>query len=66
MFTFRYGGKKGKPHTLTESDEYMVVRTESRGALMGERPFEVVPLSREARSILKEFDLCGPLSGGRR
>jgi hypothetical protein len=53
MFTFRYGGKRGKSHSLTESNNYMVVRTESRGVLMEEeRPFEVSPLSREARSIL--------------
>jgi subtilisin family serine protease len=57
MFTFRYGGKKGKAHSLAESEEHIVVRTESRGALLEERPFEVVPLSREARSILNEFDL---------
>ena len=57
MFTVRYGGKKGKSYGLTESDEYMVVRTENRDVLMAERPFEVVPLSREARSILNEFDL---------
>lgn len=57
MFTFRYGGKKGKSLSLAESEEFMVVRTESRGILTEERPFEVVPLSREARSILNEFDL---------
>jgi len=57
MFTFRYGGKRGKAFSLAESDEFMVVRTESRGVLTEERPFEVVPLSREARSILNEFDL---------
>jgi subtilisin family serine protease len=58
MFTFRYGGKRGKSHSLTESNDYMVVRTESRDVLMEERPFEVSPLSREARNILNEFELC--------
>jgi hypothetical protein len=58
MFTFRYGGKRGKAHSLTESNNYMVVRTENRGALMERMPFEVIPLSRDARNILNEFELC--------
>jgi subtilisin family serine protease len=57
VFTFRYGGKRGKAYSLAESNEYMVVRTERRGVLMEERPFEISPLSREARSILNEFEL---------
>jgi len=57
MFTFRYGGKRGKSYSLAESNEYMVVRTERRDVLMEERPFEVTPLSRDARNILNEFEL---------
>ena len=49
MFTFRYGGKKGKLARLVESKDLIVVRTRSRGGL------DRVPMSRQARRILDTF-----------
>ncbi|MCZ6550350.1 MAG: S8 family serine peptidase [candidate division NC10 bacterium] len=49
MFRFRYGGKRGKPHMLLESDQFVVVRTRSR------RPLEASILSTEARRTLDQF-----------
>lgn len=57
MFSFRYGGKNGKRHSLTTSNDQVVVRTNSRGALAGARPFEVSALSNKARDVLDEFEL---------
>jgi subtilisin-like proprotein convertase family protein len=49
MFTFRYGGKRGKPYGLVESDELVVVRTRSR------QPLDASILSRQARQMLDQF-----------
>jgi subtilisin family serine protease len=57
MYSFRYGGKNGKRHSLTTSDEHVVVRTNSRSALADTRPFEVSALSTKARDVLGEFEL---------
>ncbi len=57
MVTVRYGGKNGGEYQLAISEEHIVVRTQSHSALMGETPFEVAPVSPEARSILNQFDL---------
>jgi subtilisin family serine protease len=57
MFSFRYGGKDGKRYSLGTSDEHIAVRTCSRGALASPRPFEVAPLSADARDVLVGFDL---------
>ena len=57
MYSCRYGGKNGKRYSYTTSDEYLAVRTCSRGALAGPRPFEVAALSTEARDVLLDFEL---------
>lgn len=57
MYSFRYGGKNGKRHSLTTSNDHVVVRTNSRSALAGARPFEVSALSNKAKDILDEFEL---------
>lgn len=57
MVRFRYGGKSGEQYELVTSDEYIVVRTNSRSALTGTRPFEVAPLSPEGHNILEQFEL---------
>ena len=57
MYQFRYGGKKGKRYFLTTSNEHVVVRTNSRSALLADRPFEAAPVSAEARSLLSNFDM---------
>jgi hypothetical protein len=53
MVTFRYGDKNSRQYELEISDEHVVVRTLSRLALMGERPFELAPVSPKAHNILK-------------
>ncbi|MCC5607365.1 S8 family serine peptidase [Nostoc sp. CHAB 5834] len=58
MVQVRYGGQNGQQYELAISDEHVVVRTESRSALIGARPFEVAPVSPTARSILSEFELA--------
>lgn len=58
MYSFRYGGKNGKRHSLTTSNEHVVVRTNSRSALADERPFEVSALSNKAREVLGQFELA--------
>jgi subtilisin family serine protease/subtilisin-like proprotein convertase family protein len=58
MYSFRYGGKAGKRHSLTISNEHVVVRTKNRSDLLTERPFEAAPVSAEARSILSNFELA--------
>ncbi len=55
MVTVAYGGKNGKQYELAVSDEYLVVRTHNRSAVTGERPFELAPVSPQARSILNQF-----------
>ena len=57
MYTFQYGGKSGRRYSLGTSDEHLVVRTCSRGALSAPRPFEVAPLSLKAREVLGQFEL---------
>lgn len=57
MYSFRYGGKSGKRLSLSTSDDLVVVRTNSRSALMAERPFEVAPVSAASRELLSHFDL---------
>ncbi|MFQ5846049.1 MAG: S8 family serine peptidase [Candidatus Methylomirabilales bacterium] len=59
MVIFRYGGKKGKHHSLAESDQCVVVRTRDRG------PLEASVLSREARRMLAHFEpvLRFPVAG---
>ncbi|WP_216903807.1 S8 family serine peptidase [Synechococcus sp. CCY 9618] len=51
-----YGGKNGQPLELEISANHLVVRTRSRQAVMPERPFEVSPLSAEARRVLSQFE----------
>lgn len=58
MYSFRYGGKNGKRHSLTTSNDQVVVRTNSRSALADARPFEVSALSTKARDVLGEFELA--------
>ncbi len=55
MVQIRYGGKDGPPLALEISTDHLVVRTQSRQAVMPERAFEVSPLSGEARRVLSEF-----------
>ena len=57
MYSCRYGGKNGKRYSYTTSDEYLAVRTCSRGALVSPRPFEVAALSTKARDVLLDFEL---------
>ncbi|MBC8029194.1 MAG: S8 family serine peptidase [Pyrinomonadaceae bacterium] len=57
MYSFRYGGKNGKRHSLTTSDEHVVVRTNSRSALADPTPVGVSALSTKARAVLGEFEL---------
>jgi subtilisin family serine protease len=57
MYTFRYGGKKGKRHALAISDEHLVVRTRDRRSAIADVTFENTPMSHEARSVLGEFEL---------
>ncbi len=57
MYSFRYGGKNGKRYSLATSNDQVVVRTNSRSALAGDRPFEVSALSNAARDVLDKFEL---------
>ncbi len=57
MFTFQYGGKKGKRYSLAVSDELVAVRTHSRNALIEDLPFAVTPVSEKTRSVLGDFAL---------
>ncbi|WP_445633192.1 Peptidase S8 [Nostoc sp. DSM 114161] len=57
MVEVRYGGENGQRYELAISDEHIVVRTENRSPLIGQRPFEVAPVSIAARSILNQFEL---------
>lgn len=57
MVQVRYGGENGQRYELAISDEHVVVRTENRSPLLGQRPFEVAPVSIAARSILNQFEL---------
>lgn len=55
MVSVRYGGKQGQSYELVLSDNHVAVRTCSRKPLMGERPYEVAPVSPETRSMLDSF-----------
>lgn len=57
MVQVRYGGQNGEQYELAISDNQIVVRTENRSLLVGDRPFEVASVSPEARSILKQFEV---------
>lgn len=57
MFTFQYGGKKGKRYSLAVSDELVAVRTHDRNALIEDLPFAVTLVSEKARIILGDFAL---------
>ncbi|MBW4677288.1 MAG: S8 family serine peptidase [Desmonostoc geniculatum HA4340-LM1] len=57
MVQVHYGGENGQQYELAISDEHIVVRTENRNPLLGQRPFEVAPVSVAARSILNQFEL---------
>lgn len=50
MVKFRYGGKRGRAHTLTTSDQFLVVRTHSRNLLRAS------PLSKAGRRIVEELE----------
>jgi subtilisin family serine protease len=56
MVTFRYGDQNSQPYELVVSDEHIVVRTHSRNALAGETPFELAPVSMQARQVLAQFE----------
>jgi len=55
MFTFQYGGKKGKRYSLDISDELVAVRTHSRSALLEDVPFSTTTVSARSRQVLGEF-----------
>jgi subtilisin family serine protease len=55
MFTVMYGGKRGRPYTLVESPDMLVVRTRSRNSIVDTDPSGVAPLSHYALSILEDF-----------
>ncbi|UKO99040.1 S8 family serine peptidase [Nostoc sp. UHCC 0870] len=57
MVQVRYGGQNGEQYELVISDDHIVVRTQSRNVLVGDRPFEVASVSPEARNILNQFEL---------
>jgi len=57
MYSIRYGGKTGQRYTFTISNKHLVVRTNSRNALLTESPFEAAPVSAGAASLLNNFEL---------
>lgn len=57
MVQVRYGGQNGEQYELVISNDHIVVRTQNRSLLVGDRPFEVASVSPEARSILNQFEL---------
>lgn len=57
MYTFRYGGKKGKRYSLAISDEHLAVRTCDRKQAVGDVTFEITPMSDNARKVLSGFEL---------
>ncbi|NJR69012.1 MAG: S8 family serine peptidase [Synechococcales cyanobacterium CRU_2_2] len=57
MPTYRYGGKQGPVHELLLSDDFMVVRTQSRKSLFGTQPYETAPISHHSRNLLTQFEL---------
>ncbi|HVF31219.1 MAG TPA: S8 family serine peptidase [Pyrinomonadaceae bacterium] len=58
MYSFRYGGKKGRRFSLATSDEHVVVRTCDRSSLLVQRPFEAAPVSAASRLLLADFELA--------
>jgi subtilisin family serine protease len=57
MVQVRYGGQNGEQYELVISDHHIVVRTETRNVLVGDRPFEVASVSPQARHVLEQFQV---------
>jgi subtilisin family serine protease len=57
MVQVRYGGQNGQQYELVISDHHIVVRTETRNVLVGDRPFEVASVSPQARHVLEQFQV---------
>jgi subtilisin-like proprotein convertase family protein len=57
MISYRYGGRRGRRHTLSISDEFIAVRTRDRTPVTSDVPYEVAPLSQEARDLINEFEV---------
>ncbi len=57
MFTFRYGGRKGRAYRLHFRDDLLAVRTHSRSPVVTRRPFEASQLDAKARAALAGFNL---------
>lgn len=57
MVQVRYGGQNGEQYELAISDSHIVVRTQNRSVLVGDRPYEVAPVSPQARNILSQFEV---------
>ncbi|MGH1395845.1 MAG: S8 family serine peptidase [Trichormus sp.] len=57
MVQVRYGGQNGEQYELVISDNHIVVRTETRNVLVGDRPFEVASVSPQARHVLDQFQV---------
>lgn len=55
MVRVRYGGKHGLSYELAVSNDYVAVRTYSGKPLMGNKPYEVTPVSPETRAVLSDF-----------
>ncbi|BCL38279.1 hypothetical protein NSMS1_47260 [Nostoc sp. MS1] len=56
MVQVRYSEQNGERYELEISDNHIVVRTESRSALVGNRPFEVATVLPQSYNILNRFD----------
>ncbi|MBF2076825.1 MAG: S8 family serine peptidase [Synechococcales cyanobacterium C42_A2020_086] len=56
MVTVQYGGQTGPRYELTISDNHVVVRTNSRRAIMKDQPYEVAPVSLATRRLLDQFE----------
>ncbi len=65
MYSVTYGGKQGKPIKLVESNELLVVRTNSRSPVASRDDIANAPLSDAARELLNQFELVEnfPASG---
>ncbi|GAB4229063.1 MAG: hypothetical protein Kow00121_58030 [Elainellaceae cyanobacterium] len=57
MVRVHYGGQNRQTYELTLSDQYVAVRTYSHKPLMGNRPYEIAPVSPETRAVLSDFRL---------
>jgi subtilisin family serine protease len=51
MYTYRYGGKKSKPHNLVVSNDRVVVRTRNA------RPLDDAIKTNEGKKVLSKFDV---------